>query len=123
MLGRRPDHREPEHDHQLRAARRSPDGVAPAEGVAGLQDEPSGHRVIADPAEVERHRGLRPAAAAGVPEHVDDRARVHEERGLDGNRLPTSDERAPSLELLDGQSDSRLASHPRTVAWASAPVT
>ena len=103
VLGRRAHDGEPEDDDHLGAAGRPPDRVAPADGIAGLQDEPPAHRVVADPGEVQGHDGLRPATAARMAQHVDDREGIDQPSGIDGNGPPAAHERPASFELLHRQ--------------------
>src|SRR5262245_65490370 len=74
--------------------------MAPADSIPGFQDEPPTHRVIAYPAKVQRHDGSRPAAAARVSEHVDDRPGIDQTPGIDGNGPPAAHERPAPLEFL-----------------------
>ena len=77
-----------------------PDGVAPADSIPSFQDEPPTHCVIAYPAEVQRHDGSRPAAAARVAEHVDDRPGIDQPSGIDRNGPPAAHQWTAPLEFL-----------------------
>ena len=81
--------------------------VRPPAPAVRLERDVRVDRVVAHEREVDRHRRAGAAAPAGRREAVHDGVRIHERRGVDGERQAAAHDRPPTLELVARQADAR----------------